>query len=172
MTEPSRTFKTIRMPAADLPPILAALRDPANQKKQGRGRLYKEGKYCCMGIMQYVKSGGVEMSFQVYNWPSTAIEKFKRTRKEIAPVTDKKVIRDALKYLDFEGTPTPKYLAQVGWSFTDQYGNKTSSPHLFVSRNTRWSGSNAWISLIECNDVLDMPFAAIADLIETHTETY
>lgn len=49
---------TIRMPKADLELVLATLRAPENQDKQGNGSMWNHTGYCCLGAMQCAKTGG------------------------------------------------------------------------------------------------------------------
>lgn len=49
---------TIRLPKKLLADWLAALR--GGEYQQGRGRLERDGNYCCLGVLEVVADGGVE----------------------------------------------------------------------------------------------------------------
>lgn len=96
-----RVRKTIIMPAKDLKNVLAALRAPENASRQGEGALFDGKGYCCLGLMQCVKTGG-------------KVE------------TDGYEDADNI----FAALPSMGWLKKVGWSFKSEQGRKTSDPYL------------------------------------------
>lgn len=179
--EPHPT-KTIRMPKRDLKRVLKALRDPDMQERQATGTLCDgEGSYCCLGVMQYVRSGGVAVDdfdpndIGIKTTRATGDNMDNRSPRQFKRYTGQH-LETILKNASFAGSLTSGWLDKVGWEFRDQNGNKVSTAEVFVPYDkTNKVGreySPDWQSLIKCNDDLNLSFAQIADLIEAHAETY
>lgn len=114
MTSCPKGMITIRMPKDDLAVVLATLRMPENQGKQGRGALFSTEGYCCLGAMQYAKSGGIEYSKDIYG-------------------------NAAVSY----GLPSGEWLQSVGWEFYSRYGGPTIAPYLPTLRLTADSANDS-----------------------------
>lgn len=92
---------TIRMPHADRELVLASLRLPENQSRQGHGYLFDGEGYCCLGLAQCAKTGGM-------------VEAYQHT-----------VSGD----ICYRGMPTKQWLNGVGWEFFDEEGNRATIPY-------------------------------------------